>query len=114
LAVASLYQLIIATEPHHDVRPSFCLSPLPSTKAKKTGGAKKPLSGFMLFSKENRPKIKEENPDITFVSLPSCACQLLPLGGPAFSLAALATPMLTPSIFLMFQQTLGPNWKEAW
>jgi len=68
----------------------------------------------MLFSKENRPKIKEENPDITFVSLPSCAWQLLPLGGPAFSLAALATPMLTPSIFLMFQQTLGPNWKEAW
>jgi hypothetical protein len=32
----------------------------------KKGGSKKPLSGFMLFSKENRAKIKEENPDITF------------------------------------------------
>jgi len=35
-------------------------------KAKKKGGPKKPLSGFMLFSKENRAKVKEENPDITF------------------------------------------------
>ena len=31
-----------------------------------SSGGKKKLSGFMLFSKENRPKIKEENPDITF------------------------------------------------
>ena len=28
-------------------------------KAKAKGGSKKPLSGFMLFSKEHRPKIKE-------------------------------------------------------
>ena len=35
-------------------------------KAKKSGGGKKPLSGFMLFSKEHRPKVKEDNPDITF------------------------------------------------
>lgn len=35
-------------------------------QAKKSGGSKKPLSGFMLFSKENRPKVKEDNPDITF------------------------------------------------
>lgn len=33
------------------------------------GKAKKPLSGFMLFSKENRPKVKEENPDISFGQL---------------------------------------------
>jgi hypothetical protein len=32
----------------------------------KKGGSKKALSGFMLFSKENRAKIKEENDDITF------------------------------------------------
>eukprot|EP00977_Amphora_coffeiformis_P000809 scaffold175_cov177-Amphora_coffeaeformis.AAC.11 len=31
-----------------------------------SSGGKKKLSGFMLFSKEHRPKIKEENPDITF------------------------------------------------
>lgn len=31
----------------------------------KSGKSKKPLSGFMLFSKEHRPKIKEDNPDIT-------------------------------------------------
>ncbi|CAB9513894.1 group protein B3 [Seminavis robusta] len=36
-------------------------------KAKKAGkGGKKPLSGFMLFSRENRPQVKEENPEITF------------------------------------------------
>ncbi len=34
--------------------------------AKGSGGAKRPLTGFMLFSKENRTKVKEENPDITF------------------------------------------------
>ncbi|KAL2914143.1 Non-histone chromosomal protein 6 [Polyrhizophydium stewartii] len=27
---------------------------------------KKPLSAFMIFSKENRPRIKEENPDASF------------------------------------------------
>lgn len=31
-----------------------------------SSGGKKKLSGFMLFSKEHRPKIKEDNPDITF------------------------------------------------
>jgi hypothetical protein len=30
------------------------------------GGGKKPLTGFMLFAKEHRPKLKEENPDLTF------------------------------------------------
>jgi hypothetical protein len=35
-----------------------------ATKAKTAG--KKPLSGFMLFSKENRIKVKEENPEMTF------------------------------------------------
>lgn len=35
-------------------------------KTTKKGGSKKPLSGFMLFSKENRAQIKEDNPDITF------------------------------------------------
>jgi hypothetical protein len=37
------------------------------TAAKKSGGkSKKPLSGFMLFSKEHRAKIKEDQPDLTF------------------------------------------------
>eukprot|EP00544_Gedaniella_sp_CCMP2646_P013237 CAMPEP_0202479814 /NCGR_PEP_ID=MMETSP1361-20130828/2_1 /ASSEMBLY_ACC=CAM_ASM_000849 /TAXON_ID=210615 /ORGANISM="Staurosira complex sp., Strain CCMP2646" /LENGTH=75 /DNA_ID=CAMNT_0049107165 /DNA_START=23 /DNA_END=250 /DNA_ORIENTATION=+ len=40
-------------------------SPKKST-TKKKDGAKKPLSGFMLFSKEHRAKVKEENPDLTF------------------------------------------------
>ena len=31
-----------------------------------SGGGKKPLTGFMLFSKEHRPKLKEEEPDLTF------------------------------------------------
>ncbi|KAJ8606652.1 hypothetical protein CTAYLR_009605 [Chrysophaeum taylorii] len=35
----------------------------PSTKDKK---AKKPLKGFMLFSKEHRETVKAENPDLTF------------------------------------------------
>ena len=41
---------------------------IPSQKAAAKGasGGKKALSGFMLFSKENRAKVKEENPDITF------------------------------------------------
>ena len=28
--------------------------------------SKKPLKGFMLFSKEMRPKVKAEDPDLTF------------------------------------------------
>jgi HMG (high mobility group) box len=32
----------------------------------KKGGAKKQLSGFMLFSKEHRSKIKEDNPEMSF------------------------------------------------
>jgi len=35
-------------------------------KRTKKGGSKKKLSGFMLFSKEHRQKVKDENPDITF------------------------------------------------
>jgi hypothetical protein len=35
-------------------------------KTAKKGGSKKQLSGFMLFSKENRPQIKEDTPEITF------------------------------------------------
>lgn len=40
-------------------------------KAAKKGGStgKKPLSGFMLFSKEHRGKVKEENPEMTFGGL---------------------------------------------
>lgn len=34
--------------------------------AKKKDGAKKPLSGYMLFVKHHRPQVKEENPDLTF------------------------------------------------
>lgn len=34
--------------------------------AAKGAGGKKALTGFMLFSKEHRAKVKEENPDITF------------------------------------------------
>ncbi|KAJ3260980.1 Non-histone chromosomal protein 6 [Boothiomyces macroporosus] len=37
------------------------------TKAKKDPDApKKPLSAFMIYSKENRQRIKEENPSATF------------------------------------------------
>jgi HMG (high mobility group) box len=36
------------------------------TAAAKGPGGKKALTGFMLFSKEHRAKVKEENPDITF------------------------------------------------
>lgn len=39
---------------------------LSQSSAKKTGGSKKPLSGFMLFSKEHRAQVKEDNPEITF------------------------------------------------
>jgi hypothetical protein len=35
-------------------------------KKKAGGGGKKPLSGFMLFAKEHRPKLKEDNPELTF------------------------------------------------
>lgn len=35
-------------------------------KAAGKSGGKKPLTGFMLFSKEFRPKVKEEDPEITF------------------------------------------------
>ncbi|KAG7340638.1 high mobility group box domain containing protein [Nitzschia inconspicua] len=38
----------------------------PKGKKKAGGGGKKPLSGFMLFAKEHRPKLKEEHPDLTF------------------------------------------------
>ena len=38
-------------------------------QAKKGGGKKKPLTGFMLFAKEHRPKVKEDNPDLTFGQL---------------------------------------------
>lgn len=29
------------------------------------GGSKKPLSGFMLFSKEHRAKVKEDDPELS-------------------------------------------------
>ena len=40
----------------------------PAAKAKKDSKpkSKKPLKGFMLFSKEMRPKVKAEDPDLTF------------------------------------------------
>ena len=34
-----------------------------------SAGGKRALTGFMLFSKENRAKVKEQNPDITFGGL---------------------------------------------
>ena len=37
-----------------------------ATKAKGSPKAKKPLSGYMLFAKEMRPKLKEESPDLSF------------------------------------------------
>ena len=39
---------------------------LQATKAKGSPKAKKPLSGYMLFAKEMRPKLKEESPDLSF------------------------------------------------
>jgi hypothetical protein len=44
----------------------LCIWNKQKASAKKSGGSKKPLSGFMLFSKEHRPKIKEDSPDLTF------------------------------------------------
>ena len=38
-------------------------------KTRKTGGAKKPLSGFMKFCKEMRPVVKEEKPGIEFQNI---------------------------------------------
>eukprot|EP00538_Stauroneis_constricta_P005858 CAMPEP_0119563466 /NCGR_PEP_ID=MMETSP1352-20130426/23495_1 /TAXON_ID=265584 /ORGANISM="Stauroneis constricta, Strain CCMP1120" /LENGTH=74 /DNA_ID=CAMNT_0007612067 /DNA_START=150 /DNA_END=374 /DNA_ORIENTATION=- len=38
----------------------------PKKSTPKKGGSKKKLSGFMLFSKEHRQKVKDDNPDITF------------------------------------------------
>lgn len=35
-------------------------------KTRKTGGAKKALSGFMKFCKEKRPEVMRENPGIEF------------------------------------------------
>ncbi|KAJ3008305.1 hypothetical protein HKX48_008657, partial [Thoreauomyces humboldtii] len=35
-------------------------------KKKDPNAPKKALSGFMIFSQENRARIKEENPDATF------------------------------------------------
>jgi structure-specific recognition protein 1 len=35
-------------------------------KTRKTGGAKKPLSGFMKFCKEKRPEVMDANPGIAF------------------------------------------------
>ena len=37
-----------------------------ATKAKGSPKAKKPLSGYMLFAKEMRPKLKEQSPDLSF------------------------------------------------
>lgn len=37
-----------------------------NTLQKGASGSKKPLTGFMLFSKEHRAKIKEDNPEISF------------------------------------------------
>jgi hypothetical protein len=35
-------------------------------EAKKAAGEKKPLTGFMLFASEERPKLKAKNPEMTF------------------------------------------------
>ena len=42
-------------------------SKAPAKKA--GGGAKKAVSGYMLFCKEMRPKVKDEMPDATFGEL---------------------------------------------
>jgi hypothetical protein len=41
----------------------LCFQP---AKKKSAGKGKKPLTGFMKFSQEMRPKVKEENPDFKF------------------------------------------------
>ena len=41
---------------------SFCYYVLQKSAAKGT----KKLTGYMLFAKEHRPKVKEEHPDMTF------------------------------------------------
>ncbi len=48
-----------------------CYMNTQATKAKAKGSpkAKKPLSGYMLFAKEIRPTIKEENPEMSFGEL---------------------------------------------
>ncbi|KAL9184056.1 hypothetical protein ACHAXT_002142 [Thalassiosira profunda] len=41
-------------------------SPKKAKKAAKEDKPKKPLSGYMLFSKQERPKVKADMPDATF------------------------------------------------
>ncbi|KAL7426481.1 hypothetical protein ACHAXM_000465 [Skeletonema potamos] len=40
-----------------------------ATKAKGSPKAKKPLTGYMLFAKEMRPVVKEEQPELSFGEL---------------------------------------------
>lgn len=40
-----------------------------TTKAKGSPKAKKPLTGYMLFAKEMRPVVKEEQPELSFGEL---------------------------------------------
>jgi len=58
-----------AARPSRTVAPPADLTMAkPAAKAKKDSKpkSKKPLTGFMLFSKEMRPKVKAEDPDLTF------------------------------------------------
>jgi hypothetical protein len=53
-------------EKEASLSPACCLCFVSLQKAVAKKGGKKPLSGFMLFSKEHRPKVKEADPEITF------------------------------------------------
>ncbi len=46
------------------VAAGFAMGPKKTEATKKASGGKKKLSGFMLFSKDNRQKVKDENPGI--------------------------------------------------
>lgn len=64
---AGSYPPYVASISHALVRISFYhILYNQKAAAKGSAGGKRPLTGFMLFSKENRSKVKEENPDITF------------------------------------------------
>ena len=62
LRVPGLYPLRACAQ--HRMGPKKAKAPV-----KKSGGGGKKISGYMLFCKEQRPIVKEENPDMTFGEL---------------------------------------------